>query len=217
MIKLFHNRFNRRSVILVSLALFFLCIQNATAQRTSRYEWFIDTEYSASPLASPVLDLTHGCSLGVGQYAMESYWRVGVQFNNYHQYIYNYTDLAWQWVDYSYYAFTADWDYRIIKTYSRVFNVYVGGGLICGYREYGTFIKRFGGGIPEGLLTSDGTQVASVKGDFLYGLRANLIAELFFSPKIAFTFRVQPVLPLSNFLPADTFHLATSVGLRFNL
>ena len=201
-----------RSVLTVSLSAG-VCF-GASAQRTSYHESFIDFGYSSSYFAQPVSDLTNGLRVAYGMYEMETFWSITANFNNFHQYVYN--NSRWEWFDYSYYALGADWNYRLFGTYSRNFNLYAGGGIFLGYRQYGTFINLLGSGIPDTLYNKDGIAIASVKGDFLYGMRANLQAEYFFTKKIALVLNVSPYVPFSRFLSSDTFHLLTELSLRMN-
>ena len=205
-----------RRVLFLTLCLF-CATHQASAQRTSVKEPFIGVGYSASYFASPKNALTHGLSLSVGQYMMEGYWKAGAQFNNFHQFVWMDDSVGYQWFDYSYYAVAADVNLRIVDNYSRSLNLYIGAGVFLGYREYGTFINRLGNGIPDSLMTSDGVQVNTIKGDFLYGMRVNLELEAFITKKIALVLNVQPTLPFSHTLPSDTFHLLAELGLRFNL
>lgn len=176
--------------IVVAIALH-VC-PSARAQRTMDRQYFAQAEglWSGS---------TPGGSAAFGQYLLNSVWQAGAAMRSYSRTISTGDALCVSDIV----AF-GECDYRLISTRGRHFSLYAGGGVFLGYQMYDPW-----GTLPETVETGLG------KGVFLYGIQANLRAEVFFCRRGALLLSVCTPIDIPS--AAGVFHWEMSAGLRFNL
>lgn len=98
----------------------------------------------------------------------------------------------------------ADYMYRIASVRSRAFSLYGGGGAFIGYELYDPF-SRLPSNIHTGLTD----------GAFIYGVNANLEAEIFIARKIALI--AGCTVPMTFGSVTRWLRVNAITGIRFNL
>ena len=164
----------------------------ASAQRTMKGQYFAQVEglwCATNP----------GGSIAFGQYLLNSSWQAGTAMRNFSRTLS--TGDVLQVADI---VAVGEWDYRVFATRGRHFCLYAGGGVFLGYEMFDPWRR-----IPDTVDTGLG------KGIFLYGIQADLRAEVFFSRRCALL--LGACAPLDIPSPAGIFHWEVSAGLRFNL
>lgn len=165
---------------------------SANAQRTMDGQYFAQAECLWS-------GGTPGGSAAFGQYLLNSAWQAGAAMRSYSRAISTGDTLCVSDIV----AF-GEWDYRLLATRGRHFCLYAGGGVFLGYQMYDPWRT-----LPESVETGLG------KGAFLYGIQANLRAEVFFCRRCALL--ISACTPIDIPSSAGVFHWEVSAGLRFNL
>ena len=175
----------------------------ARAQRTAEGSLAVGLAPMVSAYAVP----SGGMDLYVGGYARSSFWKAGVRAVDWNHRIAADTgvehDVLFDHIAWSAYG---GWLYRLAGTYSRVFNIYLGGSLFIGLNQYEAFRV-----LPEELST-DMPQV-----EFAYGAVPELEMEVFMGRSAALVIGVQCPVTIGTSIKSDTWNLTGSVGVRINL
>lgn len=168
-------------------------LAHISAQRTAIGQSFItaDALYTFSKGAAA------GGNMEFGQYLLNSYWDVTVTVAN--RTAPTTSDFR---MEYMHYMAGGDYMYRLAGTHTRSINLYGGGGLFLGYESYDQLHK-----MPEDTKTDLGA------GAFLYGLRAQLLAEFFVGNRLALTARGR--IPVNFSSPTGWLKYEAGIGVRY--
>lgn len=182
-------------------ACLFLSSFNCFAQRTSNNSVHIGLSQQISCSKTP----SGGLDLNAGMYLLHSYWKAGLSATNYD--VIAEGDLVdGERFDHSHFIAYGDWMYRVVGTYSRNLNLYIGGGIFMGANVYELFKQ-----LPE-YATRE-----FPKSEFIYGLKPSVELEIFFCRKVAFTLGANFPITFSSSLPKDTAHIVGSLGIRVSI
>ena len=181
-------------LLAVVLTAFCFC-QMGYAQRTMR-----DQSLLTVSMQTPCTGLRDfGASVSYGRYLLDAYWKTsvsvvprGLQLSTGDR-----MDLMDLRVG-------ADYMYRIASVRSRAFSLYGGGGAFIGYELYDPF-SRLPSNIHTGLTD----------GAFIYGVNANLEAEIFIARKIALI--AGCTVPMTFGSVTRWLRVNAITGIRFNL
>ena len=181
-------------LLAVVLTAFCFC-QMGYAQRTMR-----DQNLLTVSMQTPCTGLRDfGASVSYGRYLLDAYWKTsvsvvprGIQLSTGDR-----MDLMALRVG-------ADYMYRIASVRSRAFSLYGGGGTFIGYELYDPF-SRLPSNIHTGLTD----------GAFIYGVNANLEAEIFIARKIALI--AGCTVPMTFGSVTRWLRVNAITGIRFNL
>ena len=197
-------------------------IQDASAQRTSQGNAFV----GISPYVSGYSIPSGGLGVEAGQYLLHSYWKVELRAVDWNQKIAEDEDgteaaetaeaeegtdvvqeeTAPVYFDHILWNLSGSWMYRLLASYDRRFNVYVGAGAFLGINQYEVFHK-----LPEetpGEFPSE---------EFVYGAEPRVEIEFFPFRRTALVLGVQSPLTFSSSLKTDRWHVSASLGVRINL
>lgn len=183
------------------LACLFLSSFNCFAQRTSNNSVHIGLSQQISCSKTP----SGGLDLNAGMYLLHSYWKAGLSATNY-DVIAEGDFVNGERFDHSHFVAYGDWMYRVVGTYSRNLNLYIGGGLFMGANVYELFKQ-----LPEDATRS------FPKSEFIYGLKPSVELEVFFCKKVAFTLGANFPFTFSSSLSTDIAHIVGSLGIRVNI
>ena len=181
-------------LLAVVLTAFCFC-QMGYAQRTMR-----DQNLLTVSMQTPCTGIRDfGASVSYGRYLLDAYWKTsvsvvprGLQLSTGDR-----MDLMALRVG-------ADYMYRIASVRSRAFSLYGGGGAFIGYELYDPF-SRLPSNIHTGLTD----------GAFIYGVNANLEAEIFIARKIALI--AGCTVPMTFGSVTRWLRVNAITGIRFNL
>ena len=181
-------------LLAVVLTAFCFC-QMGYAQRTMR-----DQNLLTVSMQTPCTGIRDfGASVSYGRYLLDAYWKTsvsvvprGLQLSTGDR-----MDLMALRVG-------ADYMYRIASVRSRAFSLYGGGGVFIGYELYDPF-SRLPSNIHTGLTD----------GAFIYGVNANLEAEIFIARKIALI--AGCTVPMTFGSVTRWLRVNAITGIRFNL
>jgi hypothetical protein len=197
---------NMKHLLFILSAIFFLLHaspREAFAQRTATGKPFIGLSAYVSAYAVP----SGGVGIEGGQYLSRSYWKAGVRAVDWNQKIAGTADSGSPvHFDHILWNLSGAWMYRLAATYSRRFNLYVGGGAFVGLNHYEVFRKLPGelaGGFP--------------KAEFVYGVEPAVDIEIFPFRRVAILIGIQSPLTFNSSLKTDLWHLSGSIGVRVNL
>ena len=195
-----------RRFLLIGISLILLLCAvpfGAFAQRTSAGKPFIGLAGFVSGYSIP----SAGVGIEGGQYLLGSYWKAGVRAVDWNQKIAGLSDgNSPAFFDHILWNLSGSWMYRVLGSYGRTVNLYIGAGAFLGLNHYEVFHKL----PPE--LAGDFPKV-----EFIYGAEPEIDFEIFPFRRVAFVLGIQSPLTLSSSLPTDLWHLSASLGIRFNL
>ena len=181
-------------LLTVVLTAFCFC-HTGYAQRTMR-----DQNLLTASMQTPCTGIKDfGASVSYGRYLLDAHWKTsvsvvprGLQLSTGDR-----MDLMTLRVG-------ADYMYRIASVRSRAFSLYGGGGAFIGYELYDPF-SRLPSNIHTGLTD----------GAFIYGVNANLEAEIFIARKIALI--AGCTVPMTFGSVTRWLRVNAITGIRFNL
>ncbi len=176
----------------------------ASAQRTATGKPFIGISQFVSGYSIP----SGGLGIEGGQYLLNSYWKVGVRAIDWNQKIVRMRteDDKPVYFDHILWNLSGSWMYRLLASYDRRFNVYVGAGAFLGINQYEVFHK-----LPEE------TPGEFPHEEFVYGAEPRVEIEFFPFRRTALVLGVQSPLTFSSSLKTDRWHVSASLGVRINL
>ena len=165
------------------------------AQRTMR-----DQNLLTASMQTPCTGIKDfGASVSYGRYLLDAYWKTsvsvvprGLQLSTGDR------------MDLLVLRAGADYMYRIASVRSRAFSLYGGGGAFIGYELYDPF-SRLPSNIHTGLTD----------GAFIYGVNANLEAEVFIGRKVALI--AGCTVPMTFGSVTRWLRINATTGIRFNL
>jgi len=169
----------------------------ASAQRTSRGQYFIHADYSTT--VSPKVMSYHVANVGMGRYTLFGRWQAGVQYATADAYGIM-SVLARGGVMYRFYG-----------SRGRTFNVYGGGDMIMGADFCSEQISVL---IPESDGTSK-TETKEARAGFVWGLDPMLEMEVFPFTRVAFYLGAS--FPVKFATQQKTFSVVPYAGIRINL
>lgn len=182
-----------------------LCLSGASvkcfAQRTSDGCVHIGLAQQISCYSTP----SGGLDINAGMYMLHSYWKAGLSATDYNA-IAKGNNLDGECFDHSHFIAYGEWMYRLVGTYSRNLNLYLGGGAFLGANVYELFRP-----LPEG------TERTFPKSEFIYGLKPAVELEFFFCRKVAFILGANFPFTFSSSLETDIAHVVGSLGIRVSL
>ena len=175
----------------LTICLLLLLTIQASAQRTMSRQPFVGADFiwSGAPSAQ----------IRAGQYLQSSLWEASVSLTQMSKAISTGDRLHLADI-----TVGGDWQWRLVSNRSRSMNLYAGGGVFAGYEVYDPY-----GRLPDTLDHGLG------KGRFIYGISADLSAEIFFCRRIALVLGASTPLMFSS--PVGWFRWEASAGIRFNL
>ena len=196
-----------KHLLFILSAIFFLLYaspREAFAQRTATGKPFIGLSAYVSAYAVP----SGGVGIEGGQYLSRSYWKAGVRAVDWNQKIAGAVDGSGSPLlfDHILWNLSGAWMYRLAATYSRRFNLYVGGGAFVGLNHYEVFRHLpadRSGGFP--------------KVEFVYGVEPSVDIEFFPFRSVALVLGIQSPFTFRSSLSTDLWHLSGSIGVRVNL
>lgn len=191
------------------------------AQRTASGSKFISIE----PMVTAYCVPSFGADLNFGGYQRASYWRVGVRAADWNHRIDTGEELLGgsgvteddgdilpsdvsdePMFDHVQASVYGGWRWRLISTYSRVFNVYAGADAFVGVNKLQVLKKL-----------DEEMKIACPDEEFAYGCVPEIEMELFLGRRVALLLGVQCPITLGTSLQTDTWNLTGTLGLRFNL
>ena len=179
----------------VFIAMLLLAGFSANAQRTSKGQSFISLD--------ALYTTTHGIAVGgnveFGQYLLNSYWDCGITAANRTSPL----NLGGR-MEYCDYIVYGDFMYRFVGTRDRRLSFYGGGGIFLGYEAYDQMGK-----LPDNIDTGLG------RGSFYYGVRPQLLLEVFVSRQVALALRGR--VPLNWCAPHGWINYEVGLGGRITL
>lgn len=193
-----------RLIVLAFCLLLQGLIFEAAAQRTMDGQMFLSTSYTNGLFPERALTQIGG-EAGLGCYLISScYWEAGVR----------YSPLTKMQTVGSL-AFYGGFNYRLVSTRNRAFNLYGGGRLFLGvdYTVGSNPVEDIVIGNTSTPQVSD-IEVTPGTTRFLIGVDPGLEMEWFFVKKIAFIARVSA--PIKFMTQQQFFSGRAGVGLRFN-
>ena len=165
------------------------------AQRTMR-----DQNLLTASMQTPCTGIKDfGASVSYGRYLLDAYWKASVSV------VPRGLNLSTgDRMDLLSIRAGGDYMYRIASVRSRAFSLYGGGGAFIGYELYDPF-SRLPSNIHTGLTD----------GAFIYGVNANLEAEIFIARKIALI--AGCTVPMTFGSVTRWLRVNAITGIRFNL
>lgn len=185
----------------LTLLCFFLSSFSCFAQRTSNNSVHIGIAQQISCSKNP----SGGLDLNAGMYLLHSYWKAGLAATDYNV-IADGDFSDGEIFDHSHFIAYGDWMYRVVGTYSRNLNLYIGGGIFMGANVYELFKQ-----LPEDAPRT------FPKSEFIYGLKPSVELEIFFCRKVAFTLGANFPFTFSSSLSTDIAHVVGSFGIRVSI
>lgn len=180
--------------VIFAIALLTAISSEMAAQRTMNGQYFVSARLSHDFSSAE----SFGGGLSFGQYLLNSYWKATAGVDN------RATGLTTgHSMQYMHIHIGGDWMYRCIATNDRALSLYLGGGIFMGYEGYDTF-----GTLPANISTG------LDNGAFLYGIRANLELEYYFSKKVGLI--AEASLPMHFGSPTGWLKWSTGLGIRYN-
>ena len=176
---------------------------SAWAQRTCTGRGFIGENQYLSAYTAP----SGGVGLEGGEYLLSSYWKVGIRAVDWNQQL-SQAALGDEPVlfDHVLWNLYGGWMQRILATYGRGLNVYLGAMAFVGVNQYEVF---------RPLPSERKGKFPSA--EFVYGAEPAVDIELFLSTHTALVLGVQSPFTFLSSLDTDLWHLSASLGLRINL
>ncbi len=184
--------------IIIVLLIGFSC-GTAAAQRTSLGRAFISVSQVTSFSCVP----SGGIHLEGGQYLLNSYWSAGAKVTDWNQPV---SLPEKEHFDHVVWGVRGAWMYRILGTYSRMLNVYAGGGVFIGGNSYEVFSP-----LPDEYAG------AFAESEFAYGVEPAVEVELFAGSRVAFTLGAQLPVTFSSYYSRGMWLPTASLGIRINL
>lgn len=172
-----------------------------SAQRTSNRSVHIGLAQQISCYSIP----SGGLDINAGMYSLHSYWKAGLMATDFNvrmggKYV------KGDYFDHTHFVAYGAWMYRLAGTYNRGLNFYLGAGAFVGCNAYELFQP-----IP------DTYEKAYPKSEFIYGLEPSIEMEVFFCPKVAFTFGANFPFTFSSSIETDTANVVGCFGIRICL
>ena len=193
-------------------------MQEASAQRTSQGEVFVGLAPYVSGYSIP----SGGLGIEAGQYLLHSLWKVELRAVDWNQKVAGETDetvtaegdeevevieeTAPVYFDHVLWNLSGNWMYRLLASYDRRFNLYVGAGAFVGLNKYEVFHK-----LPEEMPGEFPEE------EFVYGAEPRIDVEFFPVRRTAIVLGLQSPLTLSSSLKTDRWHVSASLGVRISL
>ena len=176
----------------------------ASAQRTCNRQGFIGMSQYVSAYAVP----SGGLGIEGGQYLLNSYWKAGVRALDWNQRLGAGSVSGDEPVFFDHVLWTlhGGWMLRVLSTYGRGLNVYLGGSAFLGVNQYEVLRP----------LPAE-RQGEFPAAEFVYGAEPAAEVELFLSTRTAVTLGVQSPFTFLSSLETDLWHLSASLGIRINL
>lgn len=180
-----------------------LSFPSARAQRTCTGRAFIGENQYLSAYTAP----SGGVGLEGGEYLLSSYWKAGVRAVDWNQQL-SPAALGDEPVlfDHVLWNLYGGWMQRVLATYGRGLNVYLGAMAFVGVNQYEVF---------RPLPSERKGEFPSA--EFVYGAEPAMDIELFLSTRTALVLGVQSPFTFLSSLDTDLWHLSASLGLRINL
>ena len=163
-----------------------------------------------------------GLGIEAGQYLLRSLWKVELRAVDWNQKVAGETDetataeggeeveavgeAAPVYFDHVLWNLSGNWMYRLLASYDRRFNLYVGAGAFVGLNKYEVFHK-----LPEEMPGEFHDE------EFVYGAEPRLDIEIFPFRRTAIVLGLQSPFTLSSSLKTDQWHVSASLGIRINL
>ncbi len=191
-------------VIIPCLILLLAIPAEASAQRTCNRQAFIGMSQYVSAYAVP----SGGLGLEGGQYLLNSYWKTGVRALDWNQRLGAGSVSGDEPVFFDHVLWTlhGGWMLRVLATYGRGLNVYLGASAFLGVNQYEVLRP----------LPAE-RQGEFPAAEFVYGAEPAAEVELFISTRTAVTLGVQSPFTFLSSLETDLWHLSASLGIRINL
>lgn len=195
---------HRLFVVIPILILLLAARSTASAQRTCNRQGFIGMSQYVSAYAVP----SGGLGLEGGQYLLNSYWKAGVRAVDWNQRLGAGSVSGDEPVFFDHILWTlhGGWMLRVLSTYGRGLNVYLGASAFLGVNQYEVLSP----------LPAE-RQGEFPAAEFVYGAEAAADIELFLSTRTAVVLGVQSPFTLLSSLESDLWHISASLGLRINL
>ena len=147
-----------------------------------------------------------GLDLNGGMYLLHSYWKAGISATDHNVLAGPKEGGEDKVFDHSHFIAYGDWMYRLVGTYGRNLNLYIGGGAFLGCNAYGLFKP-----VPDDL----GTEYPQT--EFIYGLKPSVELEVYFCRRVAFTFGAHFPFTFGSSLSTDIAHVIGSFGVRVSI
>ena len=183
----------------------------ARAQRTSTESILVSVEGSTAVSGTP----GSGIQVTGGKYLLNAYLKGGLG-------VWKYRPVQPDaQKDYTDVALTCEYMYRLFGSYSRMLNLYAGGGAFLGYTSKSINYH------PEELEPAEGEGASAAstarRNTFLSGIAASLELEFFLTRSMALVGSMNGIIPITGDstqrwidLTTINFHLMPSFGLRYN-
>lgn len=184
-------------VLSLTLADSFEC----SAQRTSNRSVHIGLAQQISAYSIP----SGGLDLNAGMYLLHSYWKAGLMATDFNVKAGG-INTNGEYFDHAHFIAYGDWMYRLVGTYNRCLNLYLGGGIFMGANVYELFRP-----VP------DTVEKEYPKSEFIYGLKPSVELEIFFCRRVAFILGANFPFTFSSSLETDIAHVVGSFGVRVSL
>ncbi len=183
--------------------LFFGTSNLSSAQRTAVNRFFVGIEQQGTFHGLHNGLPSGGLMLECGQYLLNSFWYCGVSASNMNQE----TDTSPSYFyDNVIYAVHSGWKYRLVGTYSRGFNLYLGGSAFVGINSHEVF---------RPLREEHSGSFA--QNEFIYGVQPSLEFEIYTGSKVAILAAAELQTAFSNSFGSGLFLPVASIGARINL
>lgn len=188
------NLFYCYFILSALLAFSFEC----SAQRTSNRSVHIGFAQQVSAYSLP----SGGMELNAGMYLLHSYWKAGLMATDFNV-MAGGKNTDGEYFDHAHFVAYGDWMYRLVGTYNRCLNLYLGGGIFMGCNAYEVFRP-----LPETV------EKEYPKTEFIYGLKPSIEMEIYFCRRVAFTLGANFPITFSSSLETDIAHIVGSLGIR---
>ncbi len=194
----------RRLIKTVLIAILGLSLPfGAYAQRTAVGRYFISIGQQGTFYGLTEGLPSGGASIEFGQYLLNSYWFAGISAADMNQKAN--TDPSYFYDNLICSAY-GGWKYRVIKSYSRGFNVYLGGSAFIGLNSYEVFRK----------LKEEHSGNFS-QNEFIYGIQPDLECEIYMGSRVALLLQTRLQVAFSESFSSGLFLPIASLGIRINL
>lgn len=195
---------HRLFVVIPILILLLAARSTASAQRTCNRQGFIGMSQYVSAYAVP----SGGLGVEGGQYLLNSYWKAGVRALDWNQRLGAGSVSGDEPVFFDHILWTlhGGWMLRVLSTYGRGLDVYLGASAFLGVNQYEVLRP----------LPAE-RQGEFPAAEFVYGAEPAAEVELFLSTRTALTLGVQSPFTFLSSLETDLWHLSASLGIRINL
>ena len=191
-----------RLLSVLFLSGFFCCLfpSLCQAQRTSAGSYIV----SVSPGISARTIPSGSLELQFGQYTLGGYWQAGIKGTDWiHAIVSGGTIASTDMFDHCSWRGHAGYMWRLVGSYNRAFNLYLGGCVFLGLNQYEAFIH-----LPENYSSS------YPAAEFIYGAEPELEFEMYLGSRIALLLEGQVPLTLGQKMKNEWWNITASIGLR---